>query len=339
MTQNEVDIIKNSTIDATEAYVEARLAVADFVKTQIGVVESASKNSAGKWVHTVRCNATSSTSGIVYDNVLSVNNIHFQTTSVVFMLVPNAQFSNQFILGKLDNVPYDIVGGSIRIGGTETQPNFYVDSNGSCTCRDLTANVAGSIGGFEITSDTLGDPIGSTYAVGMISGSRGSGCHLYAFHPSHQVRIYPDEIEMNGASISVNYGSSWIHISASNIENNSLGYVRWHGESSDKRYKKNIKEISANKVRNFFKEIKPSTFIFDTTKLDDKNDLNHYGVIAQNLQSSLEKADLKIDNIIMKSKTKDMLLVDYQELHGLELAGIKDLYKQIDALKAQIEAK
>ena len=37
MTQNEVDIIKNSVIDATEAYVEARLDVLDFVKTQIGV--------------------------------------------------------------------------------------------------------------------------------------------------------------------------------------------------------------------------------------------------------------------------------------------------------------
>ena len=338
MTQNEVDIIKNSTIDATEAYVEARLAVADFVKTQIGVVESASKNSAGKWVHTVRCNATSSTSGIVYNNVLSVNNIHFQTTSVVFMLVPNAQFSNQFILGKLDNVPYDIVGGSIRIGGTENDPNFYVDSSGNCTCKSLTANVGGSIGGFTITSNSLGDELGDSEAVGMVAHS-----HLFAYSSSggteYKTRIYPHEIEMFGGTISVNYGSSWIHISASNIENNSLGYVRWHGESSDKRYKKNIKEISANKVRNFFKEIKPSTFIFDTAKLDDKNDLSHYGVIAQNLQSSLEKADLKTDNIIMKSKTKDMLLVDYQELHGLELAGIKDLYKQIDALKAQIEAK
>ena len=36
--KNEVDIIKNSVIDATEAYVEARLSVLDFVKTQIGVV-------------------------------------------------------------------------------------------------------------------------------------------------------------------------------------------------------------------------------------------------------------------------------------------------------------
>ena len=44
MTQNEVNIIKNSVLDATEAYVDARLNSSDFVKTQIGVVESASKN-------------------------------------------------------------------------------------------------------------------------------------------------------------------------------------------------------------------------------------------------------------------------------------------------------
>ena len=38
MTQNEVSIIKNAVLDATEAYVDARLSVLDFVKTQIGVV-------------------------------------------------------------------------------------------------------------------------------------------------------------------------------------------------------------------------------------------------------------------------------------------------------------
>ena len=156
MTQNEVDIIKNYTIDATEAYVEARLAVADFVKTQIGVVTSSYKDSSTKkWTHTVRCNATRNTAGITYNNVLSVNNIHFQNNSVVFMIVPNAQYSNQFILGKLDNVPYDIVGGSIKIGGTEDDPNFYVDSDGKAYCKYIEANTGGQIGGFTISADGL----------------------------------------------------------------------------------------------------------------------------------------------------------------------------------------
>ena len=59
MTQNEVDILKNSVLDGTEAYVEARLQALDFVKTQIGVtVGNPEKRSDKKYYHTVRCNAT-----------------------------------------------------------------------------------------------------------------------------------------------------------------------------------------------------------------------------------------------------------------------------------------
>ena len=119
MTQNEVDIIKNAVLDATEAYVDARLSVLDFVKTQIGVVVSNTKRTSdGKYIHKVRCNATRNTSGTVYNNVLSVGNTPFPAGCVVFMVAPNAQFSNQFILGQLDNTPVNITAGSIRLGGT-----------------------------------------------------------------------------------------------------------------------------------------------------------------------------------------------------------------------------
>ena len=162
MTQNEVSILKNAVLDATEAYVDARLSVLDFVKTQIGVVISATQNQQNKkWYHTVRCNQTQQTAGIVYNNVLSVNNIHFQPNSTVFIAAPNAQFSSQFILGKLDNVLYDIVGGSIRIGGSEETPNFAVDSNGNVTIRAGSINInnkfiVDSTGSIDATSGTIG---------------------------------------------------------------------------------------------------------------------------------------------------------------------------------------
>lgn len=134
MTLNEVNILKNSVLDATEAYVDARLAVADFAKTQIGVTEGEPTKISKKWYHTVRCNAISgvANSGIVYHNVLAVGNTKFPAGSVVFLIAPNAQFTNQFILGKLDNTPINIVGGSIAIGGTdpETNPVFSVNSDG-----------------------------------------------------------------------------------------------------------------------------------------------------------------------------------------------------------------
>lgn len=153
MTQNEVSIIKNSVIDATEAYVEARLSVLNFVKTQIGVVLSYTRKSDNKYYHKVRCNATSNTSGIVYDNVLSVGNIPLPVGSVVFLIAPNAQYSNQFILGKLDTTPAHIEGGSIRLGGTdESNAPIYLTSEPYSYGDDT---VYGHIGGFYITTDGL----------------------------------------------------------------------------------------------------------------------------------------------------------------------------------------
>ena len=140
MTQNEVSIIKNAVLDATEAYVDARLSAADFVKTQIGVVKEVTKNSKNKYEHTVVCNKTVRTSGIVYTKVLSISNIEYPPRSVVFLLAPNSQFSNQFILGKLDDTTFRI--DEIAIGGTASNPAFYVDRQGNL-----------SIGGSNIFSN------------------------------------------------------------------------------------------------------------------------------------------------------------------------------------------
>lgn len=127
MTLNEVNIIKNSVLDATEAYVDARLNSSDFVKTQIGVTSGdAVVGSDGKYRHTVICNRTTNSQGVTYNNVLSVGNISFPSGSVVFMIIPNAQASNQFILGKLDTSPCNIEGGSINIGNGV----FTVDNQG-----------------------------------------------------------------------------------------------------------------------------------------------------------------------------------------------------------------
>lgn len=172
MTQNETNILKNAVLDATEAYLEARLAVADFVKTQIGVVESYNYNQTDKkYYHTVKCD----NGRVTYNNVLSIGNTAFPEDSVVFLIAPNAQYSNQFILGKLDSTPINIVGGSIDIGngnfvvssdGTMNigHGNFIVSPDGSLnignnnfTVSDDGSIVAkeGQIGGFTLDNDYL----------------------------------------------------------------------------------------------------------------------------------------------------------------------------------------
>ena len=157
MTQNEVDIIKNAVLDATEAYVDARLNVLDFVKTQIGVTVGNPVQRQGKYYHTVRCNATQSTpNGVTYNNVLSVGNIPFPNGSVVFVAAPNAQFSSQFILGKLDNTPCNISAGSITLGDA-----IYLTS----TPED---GSYGHLANFKIYRDklTVGDAMLSEYIIG-----------------------------------------------------------------------------------------------------------------------------------------------------------------------------
>lgn len=155
MTQNEVNIIKNAVLDATEAYVDARLSSADFVKTQIGVVSGTPTKRNNKYYHTVRCD----NGRVQYTNVLSVGNIEFENGSVVFLLAPNAQFSNQFILGKLDDTAFRV--DSIGIGGTSGNPAFSVDKQGNLRIGNY----------FSVTKDGVLSATSGTFS-GTISSSQ-----------------------------------------------------------------------------------------------------------------------------------------------------------------------
>lgn len=170
MTQNEVDIIKNSVIDATEAYVEARLSVLDFVKTQIGVtVGNPEKRSDKKYYHTVRCNATQQNpNGITYNNVLSVGNSPFPPNCIVFLVAPNAQFSNQFILGQLDDTPVNITAGSITLGNDD--PNLAPIYLTGTPITEPDGSSYGHIANFKIYSDRL-QFTGDNSAISFIKGT------------------------------------------------------------------------------------------------------------------------------------------------------------------------
>ncbi len=135
----------------------------DFVKTQIGVTVGEPAQRQGKYYHTVRCNKTQNTAGITYTNVLSVGNIPFPNGSVVFVAAPNAQFSSQFILGKLDNTPCNISAGSITLGDA-----IFLTSTPTSGCY-------GHIASFQIydTELKVGDAILSENIIGCGSSPNG----------------------------------------------------------------------------------------------------------------------------------------------------------------------
>ena len=355
MTQNEVDIIKNAVLDATEAYVDARLGTAAFVKTQIGVVTSSYRdNTSKKWIHSVKCNTTSNTSGIVYNNVLSVNNIRFGNGKVVFLVAPNAQFSNQFIPGQLDVTPFDLVGGSISIGGSDpyTNPNFHVNSNGAVTIKYGSLNInekfivdtegkltstSGTIGGFEITDHRLGSPLTSS-GCGMTTVSD-HGVHLYAYYSSYNCRMYQGKItcstgSQNGNGIWVYSGAdengNYILHGHTSVYSNIYGDCAWQG--SDKRYKKNIKDLDFNLSKDLILSLKPKEYEFKSEKG------KRYGFVAQDVREILNNIGCKDSRLEYKSNESDMHQLNYTDLIAPLTLCIQDLYKQIDVLKADMES-
>lgn len=220
MTLNEVNIIKNAVLDATEAYVDARLSNSPFVKTQIGVVSTDPvKNSNQKYEHTVVCNKTATTAGITYTKVLSVGNIPFPKNSVVFIISPNAQFSNQFILGKLDSSPANILGGEIHIGqiGNTEQYYFNVNNTGNVTIKGTESSIQlaqdENTGYYHVNLDKNGIKLGHT----------GSGSYNFVVNGSTgNVTIKKGTINLGNNFIVTDAGLVTIKSGSINLGNNFI---------------------------------------------------------------------------------------------------------------------
>lgn len=403
MTQNEVNIIKNAVLDATEAYVDARLATSSFVKTQIGVVSSYYEDSNNhKYYHTVKCD----NNRVAYTNVLSVGNIPFPANSIVFLIAPNAQFSNQFILGKLDTSPCNISGGTLNIGDGAfvvnsdgslhingntfvVNPNgslningntFVIDSNGNMstsgnittsgsmtlngsivangnmTARNLTA-IGGYIGnttdGFIIYGGDLSIPApASIYTVGGPSNinnswSRGiyisqQGIRLNNGQGS-TVGILPSEISCpSGTMLCKSLNVTDGYTIASSAYDTTVAflqyyqgtyqnkYIPWTGVS-DRRVKKNITYINSKFTKNLFKKLKPVKFNY----INDKYNKLEYGLIAQDLEQSLE--ELGVKNTSLVGEIENCKYIDYTKMIGLCISAIKDLYETVDEQQKEIE--
>lgn len=248
---------------------------------------------------------------------------------------------NNSIYNGCDGVDTDAAGtyvgtdGIRNQSGTGSNKKYVQIKNG-----EINAN-AGSIGGFEITSNALGNKLGSSTCVGMISEEK-----LFAWHSS-----YATEIDFGRIRIGTGSSSSkgiYVYASSSNrFDGNYIKYgfsdiyssdrddtVAWSDDVSDRRLKTGIKDITSSSIRAFFERIKPSQFKFKKKAKEDAH--NHFGIIAQNIDEALKEANLPRDGIIHERKRDGILKVNYRELHGLELAGIKDLYELIVDQQQQI---
>lgn len=146
MNNEEAQLIKTAILDAVQTYMEVYKDKLNFVKTDIAIVKGNGTNRGNRI----------EIKGKSYDNVLSIGNVVFDRNNVVYVLIPNGQYSNMFILGKTDDSPNNIVGGYINIGNGA----FKVDKNGNVTIKQGLINIGN--GKFVV------NPSGNTTATSLI---------------------------------------------------------------------------------------------------------------------------------------------------------------------------
>ena len=188
---------------------------------------------------------------------------------------------------------------------------FKVTNTGALTASD------GSIGGFKITSDALGDALGSTNCVGMKSGDK-----LFAWNPSGYAYIKWDEIYKKNGHIVVENAGDELTITHENIHCDAHGNVSWQG--SDRKLKKNIKDLTLKEAWNLIKSVRPRKYKFK------KENGERYGFIAQELREVLP------DKSGIEYEYKSIHNINYSDFIAPLCKIVNDQQRQIDELREEL---
>ncbi len=165
-TQEAINAIASGIVE----YVDNKISNIPYVRTELGTIKSVSLTN-GKYLHTVTVR------NFDYIKIKSVGNNKYLVGSIVYLLVPNGQYNNMFILGHLDDALANIKGGTIDIGNGK----FSVDASGNMTAT------SGKIGLFDIDegfkyynpespTDVIGDII--PFSSGGVGGIEIGGAEL-----------------------------------------------------------------------------------------------------------------------------------------------------------------
>ena len=125
-TQDTINALANGIIN----YINVMVSNAPFVLTDLGKVKAVTLTN-GKYLHTVTIR------NFDYVGIKSMGNNEFPVGSVVYILVPNRQYNQMFILGHCDDTNANIKGGNINLGNG----NFVVDNSGNVTIKTGSINI------------------------------------------------------------------------------------------------------------------------------------------------------------------------------------------------------
>lgn len=204
------------------------------------------------------------------------------------------------------------------------------------TCSLYWSPVSGGIGSFVIGASNAGVRIEANSGFSVVGGINASGKIFSSADIQANGNIQVGSAIVGGDflfrySLDADESITMFILGSSGValEHNASGKrVNW-ANSSDKRTKKNIKNLGKDLVRKFFDMIRPVGFEYKKGIAGKK----HFGLIAQELEEVFK--DLELDTEIIgelhdKAKTK---YIDYPELIGLCLEGIKDLYERVETLE------
>lgn len=252
-----------------------------------------------------------------------------------------------------------IKGGTLTLGGDSNVDGLLsiLNANGVQVVRgdkDGLYAIAGTIGGMTLSNNSIG-AVGSGMTGVLIDAGSGkvdwswsnrlgswsrfqSGANFGAGQMEHMLfwtgaggSTGSEGIWVTNASSGTDMGN-YIRHGSQQIYRSDGQYVQW-GSGSDKRIKKNIKELASDFVKDIFKKLKPVKFQYNAKTSNDRTK-THYGVIAQDMEEIFDEKGIKTNFV---SDTDDgWKFVNYHEFHGLELAAIKDLYNTIDRQQAEI---
>lgn len=130
--------------------------------------------------------------------------------------------------------------------------------------------------------------------------------------------------------VGVNASSDYIHVFYDSIER-SDGKYAYFWDGSDKRLKKNIKELSANEAHLIIDNSRPVSFRYKA-----HDEIKQYGVIAQDVDAQCEKLGLENPFVRDNERGDNMKIVDYIQFIAPLIKVVQDQQKQIDSLKAEL---
>lgn len=148
---------------------------------------------------------------------------------------------------------------------------------------------------------------------------------------SYMARIWCDSISIGGQNDGqggFNYCYSDIQFNATVYDNSSTPVF-----VSDKRKKRNIKDLAIEKAKSFIMALKPRSFKF--TEDISQSNRNHHGFIAQEVKEAMNEDW----GVYVLDEKRDFIGLRYDELIADMVAVIQDQEKRIEALERAIHDK